>query len=77
MLDDVHPAQHGQRDEIDQHDGAEHQPDLGGAARLDREQADQDSDRGRDDIGRKPACTVVRPSTADRTEIAGVIMLSP
>jgi hypothetical protein len=39
--------------------------------RLDREQADQDADRGRDDIGSKPAWTVVNPSTADKTEIAG------
>ena len=66
------------RHEIDQHDRAEQQPDLGRAARLDREQADQDADRDRDDVRlRSPAWTVVRPSTADSTEIAGVIMLSP
>jgi hypothetical protein len=27
--------------------------------------------------GSKPGCTVVRPSTAESTEMAGVIMLSP
>ena len=61
-------------DEIDQHDRAEHQPDLGRAARLDREQPDQDAIAIGMTKGAKPAWTVVRPSTADSTEIAGVII---
>ena len=52
--------------------------DPGRAARLDREQADEDADRDRDDERLpSPALTVVRPSTADSTEIAGVIIESP
>ena len=42
-------AEHRERGEIDEHDRAEHRADLGRAARLDEEQADQDADRDRDD----------------------------
>ena len=38
-------------EEIDQHDRPEHQPDPGRPARLDGEQAEQDGDGRRDDIG--------------------------
>ena len=37
------------RREIEEHDRAEQQPDPRRAARLDREQADQDADGDRDD----------------------------
>ena len=77
-VDDVHDAEHRDRDEIEEHDRPEHQADPGRAARLDREQADEDADRDRhDERLRAPALTVVRPSTADSTEIAGVIIESP
>ena len=78
MGGDVDDAERRQRREIDQHDRAEHRADPRGAARLDQEQADQDDDRDRHDerlAGR--ASTMVSPSTADRTEIAGVIIASP
>ena len=38
-------------DEIDDHHRAEHQPDPRRAARLDREQSDEDRDGDRDHIG--------------------------
>ena len=45
--------------------------------RLDREQADQDENRHRYDVRREAGPDGGQPSTADSTEIAGVIMLSP
>jgi hypothetical protein len=51
VLHDVHSAQHRQGQEVDQHDWPEQRTDPGRAVGLDREQADEDSDRGRDDIG--------------------------
>ena len=74
---DVDDAEHRDGEEIDEHDRAEQGADPRRAARLDREQADQDGDRDRHDKGAKPASTVVRPSTADSTEMAGVIIESP
>ena len=45
IIEDVPHPEHGNHDEVKDHDRAEQQPDLGGAARLDREQPDQDHDR--------------------------------
>ena len=48
------------------------------AARLNREQRDQDHDGERHDVGLEaPASRSSMPSTADRTESAGVIIASP
>ena len=49
MVDDVHDAEHRDGHEIDQHHRPEQQSDPRRAARLDREQADEDADGDRDD----------------------------
>ena len=65
-------------DEIEQHDRAEQQRRPWPCRALDREQADEDGDRDRDDPGLEAAAwTVVSPSTAESTEIAGVIIELP
>ena len=52
--------------------------DLAGAARLHREQHDEDDDGDRHHEWHPNAgVTTFRPSTADSTEIAGVMMASP
>ena len=48
-----------------------------GAAALDREQADQDGEAQRHHVGSNAGVTSLRPSTADSTEIAGVMIASP
>ena len=74
-VDDVHHAEHRDRHEIEEHDRPEQCSDARRAVRLDGEQPDENADRdGNDARLRSPALTVVRPSTADRTEIAGVII---
>ena len=47
------------------------------AARLHREQRDQDHHRQRHDIRSSAGVATLRPSTAESTEIAGVIIASP
>ena len=64
-------------DEPDQRDRAEEGRDLRGAARLHREQRDQDHDRQRHDVGSKAGVAIFRPSTAESTDSAGVMMASP
>ena len=49
MVDDVRDPENRDGDEVEQHHRPEHQADLGGPARLDREQTDEDGDRDRDD----------------------------
>ncbi len=63
--------------EPDQHDRAEEVTDPGRALRLDRKQREQDRHRGGNDIGLQRRGRHVRPSSADSTEIAGVIAPSP
>ena len=60
------------------HDRPEQPADGAGAEALDREQHGEDHERDRDDDrARGSASTTSRPSTADSTEIAGVIIPSP
>ena len=70
-------AERRERGEIDEDDRAEHRSDPRRPARLHEEKADQDDDRDRDDERLEAELTTVSPSTADRTEIAGVIIASP
>ncbi len=59
------------------HDRPERPADPRGAARLHREQRDQDHHRDRQDVGVKAGVAMSSPSSADSTEIAGVIAPSP
>ncbi len=77
MREDVGDPECGERGHVDEDHRTEQPAHLGGAARLDEEQTEDDADRNRDHERLKPDWTIVRPSTADRTEIAGVIIASP
>ena len=70
--------QSGKDDEIDDHDRAEHVADLRRAARLNQEQCDQNRrSRSAPPAAGSGAWTTSSPSTAERTEMAGVIIASP
>ena len=73
-LDDAERRVHG---EEHHHDRPEERGDARRAAALGGEQQDEDDDRRRQDVGRRSASTCFRPSSAERTEIAGVMMASP
>ena len=65
-------------DEPHRGDRAEPGRDRRGAAALHGEQPDQDREAEREDVGLEGrASTSFRPSTADSTEIAGVMIASP
>ena len=51
---DIGDAEHREHRHVDEDDGAEETADLGGAPRLDDEQADEDDDRNRDDERLEP-----------------------
>ena len=76
MVHDVRDAEHCERREIDQHDGAEHRADLRRPSRLDEEQADRMLTAIGITSGSSQCLATVRPSTAESTEIAGVIIAS-
>ena len=61
----------------DQHHGSEEATDHACAMVLHREQADQDHDRDRHDEGGDAGQIEFEPSTAERTDTAGVIAPSP
>ena len=73
------PAEAGRREhaEPDDHDRAEEPADRAGAEALGREQHGEHDERDRDHELLEALSTTSRPSTADSTEIAGVIIPSP
>ena len=74
------PAEPGDRQHAEPHahDRPEVAADAPGAEALHGEQPGQHDERERDDeVLRGPSSTTSSPSTADSTEIAGVIMPSP
>jgi hypothetical protein len=62
---------------IDDEHGREQRPDGGGAPPLDREQARRIAMAIGITQGSKPASISTIPSTAESTEMAGVIIVSP
>ena len=64
-------------EEPDDHHRAEQPPDRAGAEPLDANRHDDDRRGDRDDQVAERGATTLSPSTAESTEIAGVIMLSP
>ena len=77
IVANVQPA--GNRDgyEPNDHDGAEHRRHFGGPTALRSEQRDQNDDRERRDKVTECRTCKLSPSTAERTEIAGVMTESP
>ena len=65
------------RQKPEQHHRPEESADRGRSLRLDRKQRQQDRDRGGNDIGLQRGVAMFNPSSADSTEIAGVIAPSP
>ena len=63
--------------EPEQHHRPEPAADAGRAAALDQEQRHQHADRERQHVGPSAGVAVSSPSTAESTEIAGVISPSP
>ncbi len=70
-------SQHGVDGEERHHDRAEEGGDFGCAPALRGEQHNEDDDRRRQDVGARPASTCFNPSSAESTEIAGVMTASP
>ena len=66
-----------EHDEPDQAYRPEERRDARRAARLHREQRDQDHHGQRHDIGSNAGVTIFKPSTADSTDSAGVMIASP
>ena len=77
MADDAFHAAGADRGEPDDHHRSEQPTDGVRTVALNREQHQDDHRGDRDDPFREGRLTTLRPSTADSTDIAGVIMLSP
>ena len=75
-LDHAQQAEHRDHDEPQQHHRAERPADLAGPETLNREQRDENRPTGSGNTQVRRSTTST-PSTADKTEIAGVIMPSP
>jgi hypothetical protein len=78
VVEDVHQPGSADGQEPDQRDRPEHDADAARAETLDGKKRREDDQRDRHDIGRRNAgVTTSMPSTADKTEIAGVMTASP
>jgi hypothetical protein len=78
ILNHVPQAESAEGGEPEHHHRAEQRADRRRAMPLKKEQQDQDGNRGRQNVGiEQSGVTTSSPSTAESTDIAGVITASP
>ena len=76
-VEDVRDAEDREDDEPDEHDRPEDGADPAGPLLWNEEEPDEDDDGDRHDVRLEAGVATSSPSTAESTEIAGVMIPSP